>query len=221
MTRTFNNSLVKKSWGSEYLMYRNSKVSVWLLKIDHNKRTSMHAHPRKNTGLIVIDGVAKVAFLKNSINLKRIDKVMIFRGTFHQTEALSKNGVVVLEVETPEDKKDLVRLSDDYGRENQGYETEENYSEIPSDCLTIPSDTVDGFFETFKTSIRIYKPKKEELINKDFETAIVFLDGGIVSNNDLLVQPGDVVSVTTLDILLEKFNLSPDSLIMEITKLDR
>ena len=35
---------------------------------------------------------------------------------------MSPNGIDVIEIETPPDKTDLVRLNDDYGRQKQGYE---------------------------------------------------------------------------------------------------
>ena len=47
---------------------------------------------------------------------------MIARGLFHSIQALSKNGLLALEFETPVNKNDLVRFKDNYGRENRPYE---------------------------------------------------------------------------------------------------
>ena len=47
---------------------------------------------------------------------------MIARGLFHSIKALSKNGLLALEFETPVNKNDLVRFKDDYGRQQKSYE---------------------------------------------------------------------------------------------------
>lgn len=212
-----NNSIVKKAWGHEYLLYHNDNVAIWSLSINYGHRTSLHAHPLKNTGLIVLDGIARVSFLNNAITLKGIDKVMIFRGRFHQTTALSRHGVQVLEVETPEDKADLVRLQDDYGREHLGYET--TFAPIPAGCLTIPGDIIDAEYHMFNSVLKIYQPiNKNALLNKDFETVIIFLAGGIIvpERNVFLSQTGDVVSAHNLDVILDRFDIAPNTLVMEI-----
>lgn len=215
-----NGMLVRKPWGEEWLVYSNEKLAIWLLKIDFDKQTSLHAHPHKDSGLIVLDGLAKVSFLNNSITLKGIDKIMIFRGRFHQTKALSKRGAILLEIETPEDKNDLIRLSDNYGRENKGYETEENYFPLTKNHLVIPSNITNENYNLFGCKIKIYQTKtKKDLINKDFESIFVFLDGGIVTEKgDFLSRTGDVVSSHNLDLLLNKFDIYPNTLVMEIEK---
>ena len=44
----YDNRLVKKPWGYEYVVYRNkNNLSVTLLKINHNQSTSLHCHPQK------------------------------------------------------------------------------------------------------------------------------------------------------------------------------
>jgi hypothetical protein len=50
------------------------------------------------------------------------DAVVVGKGVFHSTKVLSENGLFLLEIETPPCKTDLVRLSDNYGRELSGYE---------------------------------------------------------------------------------------------------
>ena len=48
---------------------------------------------------------------------------MIRPGLFHSTKSLAQKKIVmVLEIETPINKKDLVRYKDNYGRENKPYE---------------------------------------------------------------------------------------------------
>ena len=80
----------------------------------------MHCHPNKTTMLMMSAGTATLLTLNGTYQLKEGDLVVIEKGAFHQTKS---NGepVMLYELETPPNKKDLVRLSDSYGR-GQGYE---------------------------------------------------------------------------------------------------
>ena len=53
---------------------------------------------------------------------------MIDKGVFHQTTATSNSGAFLMEIETPVNKRDLVRLKDKYGREGEGYESKDKHS---------------------------------------------------------------------------------------------
>ena len=53
--------IVYKPWGYEYTIYRNlNHLSVTLLKINYNQKTSLHCHPKKKTGFIVVSGKALI-----------------------------------------------------------------------------------------------------------------------------------------------------------------
>ena len=114
--------IVKKPWGSEYLCYRNGDVAIWFLNIRKGEKT-MHCHPTKNTGLAVLQGEIELSFIRNKMLLTGLDKIHIFRARFHSSAAISD--AFLFEVESPEDKEDLIRLDDNYGREEQGYEGRE------------------------------------------------------------------------------------------------
>ena len=137
---SYENVVVKKPWGHEYLVYENDDVGLWLLRIEPGQRTSMHCHPRKNTGLIVLDGTAKISFLNDSFMVESPDKMMIRRGLFHSTKAVSENGVYMFEIEAPKMKDDLVRLKDEYGRKSKPYEGKESEMERDEDCLFLKDD---------------------------------------------------------------------------------
>ena len=55
---------------------------------------------------------------------------MIRPGLFHSTKGLAKKDSIVLEIETPINKDDLVRYKDNYGRENKPYEGKKSYEKI-------------------------------------------------------------------------------------------
>ena len=122
----YDNKVVLKPWGYEYTIYRHlNKLSVTFLKINKNHRTSLHCHPKKKTGFIVIDGKAQIQlglWKDTSEYHSAPSKLMIRTGLFHSIKGVSKNGVSALEFETPMDKKDLVRFKDDYGRRSKPYE---------------------------------------------------------------------------------------------------
>ena len=46
----------------------------------------------------------------------------IEKGTFHQSAAVLDEEAILIEIESPPDKLDLVRGTDNYGREGMGYE---------------------------------------------------------------------------------------------------
>ena len=115
----YESTVVKKPWGYEYLVYQNDKAALWFLHINKDQQTSMHCHPNKTTGLILLDGEAELSFLSESKVIHAVSKTMIRKGLFHQTKAISDGGISVFEIETPVDKHDLVRLEDKYGREGE------------------------------------------------------------------------------------------------------
>ena len=44
----YDNRLVRKPWGYEYVVYRDrNTLCVTLLSINHNQTTSLHCHPNK------------------------------------------------------------------------------------------------------------------------------------------------------------------------------
>ena len=118
----YKNKVVLKPWGHEYLIYENKHVAVWFLKIKNDFSTSMHCHPLKKTSLILIDGKIFCNTFSEKTYLEGSDAIIFEKGVFHSTKGLDKDGSYIIEIESPPNKTDLVRLSDRYGRENSGYE---------------------------------------------------------------------------------------------------
>jgi hypothetical protein len=58
---------------------------------------------------------AELSFIADK-KISAPEKQMLRRGLFHSTKRFSEGGIFMLEVETPKDKNDLVRLDDEYGR---------------------------------------------------------------------------------------------------------
>ena len=199
----FENVIVKKPWGFEYLVYENDNVGVWYLNIEYGKQTSLHAHPNKKTGLIILSGVAEVSFLNRSTVLTSPGKTMIRHGVFHSTKAISKQGLEVLEIETPKDKTDLIRLEDNYGRAGEPYEDDSHYQGKLLTTLNISQKITLGDCNLHK---------RNDLCINQYHTYII-LNGGVKSNHYPVLSYGDIVDNPTLIRLAEKFEACPSEII--------
>ena len=133
--KKYKNVVVNKPWGYEYLAYENEHVGLWFLHIEKDHQTSFHCHPKKDTGLIVLDGSVDVSFFNDINRLISGRKIMIRKGLFHSTKALSDGGANIFEIETPKIKHDLVRLEDSYGREGKKYESSSHHLPKNNSCV--------------------------------------------------------------------------------------
>jgi len=191
----YNTNIVKKPWGYEYLVYENQDVALWFLYIAPGQSTSMHCHPKKTTGLVLLDGEAEVSFLADKRQLTSLDKVMIRRGLFHSTKAISKTGAFIFEIETPVDKQDLVRLNDLYGRESKPYEDSTFEESKNENCLWI--NEYDNIYHFSNCILQIENITDINVINnKKDNDLIMFLKGGLTRNingvSHCVTIPGDV-----------------------------
>ena len=206
------NQKVIKPWGSEYKIYSNSISSTKLLRLDHNKSTSLHCHPIKKTGLVLIKGEVEVDLgFYNTKKLFPISKLMIRPGLFHCTKNLNKQTATILEIETPINKDDMVRFKDNYGRENKPYENTKHMVKLDSNdplfdepkLNSVNEYSVDG------VSIKINKTNNlNQLLKLKNDSIIAVLDGGFESeNNQLVLSPGDIVGLETIKKLAEIFKI--------------
>ena len=196
--KMYKDIIVNKPWGYEYLAYENDEIGLWFLNIKKGQQTSMHCHPKKTTGLVLLDGSAQVSFLADSKILDPLSKLMIRRGLFHSTKALDKDAFI-FEIETPKDKHDLVRLNDSYGREKVEYEGK-TFEEPKSKNNLWVEEPLIGKSKTYEfcnTILLIETIDNINVINnKKDNDLILFLKGGMVRslNNKIhkVTMPGDV-----------------------------
>lgn len=218
-SQDFKSVIVNKPWGYEYLCYQNEELAIWFLHIDCDRQTSFHCHPNKNTGFVVLDGQVELRFMRNSLYLSAMDKIHIFRSRFHSTKALSKDGAYILEIETPEDKHDLVRLEDSYGREGVGYEGCESFVPKRSDCFWIPQPSKNSAPIFFKSIFiqHVLPLLKEDLMGFDEVDTFIVAKGGIQTNQgQKIIWPGDVVDGISIERLLNTFDLAPETSVIRI-----
>jgi mannose-6-phosphate isomerase-like protein (cupin superfamily) len=214
---SYESTIVKKPWGYEYLAYENEHVALWFLYIKHTHSTSLHCHPKKTTGLVLLDGKAEVSFFNTTNKLNPGNKIMIRKGLFHSTKATSEKGAYVFEIETPVDKQDLVRFRDSYGREGKPYEDSTHETPKLEECLWITDDSKDYSFSNCVLSVKNITDISQ--LNKvEDQYNIMFLKGGLQADyGQNVAGPGDIVSASTVKQLTEVFTkIAPETLIMII-----
>tara|TARA_B100000989_G_scaffold299059_1_gene292681 strand:- start:12869 stop:13534 length:666 start_codon:yes stop_codon:yes gene_type:complete len=217
------NVIVRKPWGEEYVICKTKKAAAWHLKINSRKKTSLHCHPNKKTGFILLDGKVEVmiGFYEKRI-LKAPDKLMIRPGLFHSTKGLAKKESVVLEIETPINKNDLIRYKDNYGRENKPYEGKNYMKKLNDEIIfKIPQKFACNVYKykNLKITIEKIKSLKKLISNRKKSTIFGVLDGGLVDKNKKYVlSAGDIVRTNTVKKLSEAFQINKQITILTCSK---
>ena len=209
------NYFVPKPWGREYICWESNDCAIWVLEINENKSTSFHCHSEKNTGLVVLEGEVNLKLINSEYNFKALEKINIFRGRFHQSTAVGGNAVMI-EVEAPVNKKDLIRWEDSNGRKNSLYENEKVIFENTENIIQLGNKEVHTKTQIYKNlTLDIYSPDEYNLSNKK-HSLYILLAGAIVENNERIVIPGDAMSNEVLTKILARFTLTKDALLLAI-----
>ena len=155
--------------------------------------------------------------------LKAPSKLMIRPGLFHSTKAISKKGAVVLEIETPINKDDLVRYKDSYGRENKPYEGKNKMRRKDSKTLEfkIPKINSTNIYKFKNLEITTEKHSiKKNLTNRHKNTIFAVLDGGLVDlKKQYVLSPGDIVRTDTIKKLSKVFKINKKISILTCRKV--
>ena len=220
------NIRVKKPWGDEYILYQNKNCAAWLLNLKSKHKTSLHCHPKKKTGFILLEGTVEIEMgFYEKIKLKPLSKIMIRPGLFHSTKTISKRDAKIIEIESPVDKNDLVRFKDSYGRQNMPYEGKKNFTKLTKKDLLIQKPVLNKKrnYTYNKIQISIEKTNNNfNLINKKERNIYAIVDGSLISkNNKQVLSPGDIVRVDTINKLSSKFKINKYITIIEIKKSKR
>ena len=222
----YDNRIVYKPWGYEYVVYRNlNHLCVTLLSIDYNKTTSLHCHPIKKSGFILVSGKALFQlglWKKRSEVHSSPSKRMIARGIFHSIKALSKNGLLALEFETPVNKNDLVRFKDDYGRQQKSYEGKKFTKNIGSKFIKFKKPRLGKKkiykINKVKMTLEVHK-NFTKLIRNKMSTIFGILDGAIVDRHGRKVlSHGDIVRTNDLKTLSEVFKIEKYLSVVKVLK---
>lgn len=210
----YSRVVVEKPWGSEKAIYQSPEVEVWLLYIKKGQKTSLHSHPNKKTSLCVLGGAVKTSFLTgNPITLLPSEKINIHPKVFHQTECWSSEGAWVIEMESPPDKNNLVRIRDKYGRVGQGYETTTQVREDFSDNIELNRPIKIG-----DCQLELTQPENTFIDWKNGNTTFIgdlryldqykslfILEGAINCGDFPVIEKGDATDPNVLRQLVEEF----------------
>ena len=203
----YSKVVVKKPWGYEYLIFENESVAVWILYLKEGALTSMHCHPNKKTSLVVLQGNVVCSTLIGPFERAAGEGLLIDKGAFHQTRSISELGAFVMEIETPVNKRDLVRLKDKYGREGKGYEKSDkhsvnlqNYNYLELHATESPYNLKKQFGQCSLTFKKISRSQGiDELFTLNKEDVISVLRGQILNQNgQTVIEVGDTITVEEL-----------------------
>jgi len=201
------------------MIYENCHLSVWMLKIKAGASTSLHCHPDKKTGLIILTGEAMVRFLSDDIPMHPFSKTLIREGVFHSTTALSPEGVTLLEIETPTDKDNLVRMEDKYGRKGTHYESIEQCVPRSSSEIWVANEI--GASAQYKDyEFRVEYLTSEGLAKLSDDDVIIILNAaGIITEEDQPISKrGDAIKVKIVRRLVDSFQIAPDAYVLTICR---
>lgn len=222
----YDDKVVIKPWGYEYVVYRNkNNLCVTMLHIEYNKSTSLHCHPNKKSGFVLLKGKAEFQlglWKKRSEIRSSPSKRMIARGLFHKIKSVSKKGVMALEFETPVDKNDLIRFKDSYGREQKFYEGKKHTKVINKNNLRFkkPSSTKKQEFKISKSLLTIENHKNfNKLLKNKPNTIFAILDGSIADKyGRSLLSYGDIIKTNDLKTLSKVFKIKKKLGVLKINK---
>ncbi len=199
----FKGFVVNKPWGYEYLMFENKDISIWFLYIKKGHATSTHCHPNKKTSLLLMSGEAVCSTLNKSFNLNEKQGLILEKGVFHKTEAVSENGIFLMEIETPSNKTDLFRLKDGYNREMKGYTDKKNVSDETYNYhyLFLSDDkNSTNVFGKHKFLIRNFSNNEGFLKNlNETNSEVGVLLNGEIKTDEGLIQKGEIFNIKKLN----------------------
>ena len=111
---------IQKPWGSEIIWAETARYAGKILIIDKGHRLSRQYHEKKEESIYVVGGRLRLEIGQNeNLTVKNLDvgeSYHVEPNTIHRFCAEDTN-VVLFEVSTPE-LDDVVRLEDDYSRNN-------------------------------------------------------------------------------------------------------
>jgi len=225
----YSKVVVNKPWGYEYMIFANEEIAVWILYLKSGAQTSMHCHPNKKTSLVVLEGNVACSAIKEQIDRHAGEGLLIEKGAFHQTSNVSDAGAFVMEIEAPVNKRDLVRLKDNYGREGQGYESADhhspdtqNYNYISFQNLDIQHNLKKSYGRCSMTFKKLSDEKVlDEILDLNPEDVICLLKGLLLDpSNRSVVEVGDTMTVAELR-QYGPLHVSRDTEMLTIKKVDR
>jgi mannose-6-phosphate isomerase-like protein (cupin superfamily) len=223
----YDKNKILKPWGEEHVIFRDkNNLCITLLKIKKNFSTSLHSHPIKKTGFILLEGTADIQLGLYKSNIQKFrspSKLMIRSGLFHSIKSKTSPYLIALEFETPVKKNDLVRFDDRYGREFKAYEGSKNSVKLNNKDIIIKKPCKNNLkiFKSDKVTASIIRLKSLNKINKFSKNDIFAVISGKLCdkfNRNILAQ-GDIIKTGTIIKLSEKFKVKKELIFLRVSRI--
>lgn len=220
----YDKNKIIKPWGEEHVVFRDKKkLCITLLKIKPKHSTSLHCHPQKKTGFILLSGSAMIQLGLYKSSRKKYEspsRLMIRTGLFHSIKCISKKDLIALEFETPVNKNDLVRFEDKYGRKNKPYEGKTFSTAINKNDIKFKKNfnkTQKYKFENIKLEIKKYK-KITDFHKYPIKNIFAIISGSLIDRfNKSIFSPGDIIRTGTLLKLSEAFKIKNNLVLLRVS----
>ena len=113
---------VHRPWGSYEVLDEGPGFQVKRLIVDPGAASSLQTHRRRAEHWVVVRGTARVTVGEERYELRENESTYVPRGSVHRLENAGDSPLEVVEVQTGDylGEDDIVRVRDDYGREELG-----------------------------------------------------------------------------------------------------
>ncbi len=113
---------VYRPWGSYEVLHESGCYKVKILEVKPNARLSLQKHFHRSEHWVVISGMASVKLDHQSFELQANESTYIPKNTLHRLANYGKIPLIIIEVQVGEyvGEDDIVRVDDDFNRQNQG-----------------------------------------------------------------------------------------------------
>ena len=229
MSKNYDNSVVIKPWGQEYNIFRVKKnFAITYLKINKGNSTSLHCHPKKKTGFLILSGGAHVQlgiYKKNTFYYKPMSILVLRPGLFHKISASKNKNLFALEIETPYIKSDLIRFQDEYGRQSKGYESLKHAEklETKNTIFKSPKANKTSIYKLNNVKLAIsYLKNFESYKDYDDKSISIICDGELTEKNGrTVISAGEIVRSYTLKKLGNIYKIKNKILIIKASKVKK
>tara|TARA_B100000242_G_scaffold193530_1_gene139536 strand:+ start:598 stop:1350 length:753 start_codon:yes stop_codon:yes gene_type:complete len=225
----FKLKLVDKPWGFEFELYDNKLVSIWCVSIGQEHKsgylldsssTSFHMHTAKTAKVVVLDGAVKLSKSDESKILNKSKPYVLPPRTPHKLNAYHGN-CILIEIESPSNRSDIIRLSDSYGRSKNKYswdildskkieswKSELRYKETPYDINITGDAKSPCMILSNGVTVKYIKTSINELLKLSDEDTFIVTEGSMLNSLEESVSiVGDIFDKNYRELFLKNTKL--------------
>jgi mannose-1-phosphate guanylyltransferase len=112
--------LAYRPWGSYEVLLNSDRYKIKRIIVSPGQKLSLQKHYHRSEHWVVVSGTAEVTSGEKTMTVRPNESTYIEMGSVHRLENKGKIDLVMIEVQVGEytGEDDIVRLDDDYGRQN-------------------------------------------------------------------------------------------------------